>query len=144
MEIDLDAMDPGIGNDATGRNDVGAELESGGNADGLDGGVDAAAAGQLVDALGGFAVGAVDGLRRTELARDGEPLVVQIDHDDPGRRIELRREQRRQSYRPRADNGDRSTWSDLAIQHSALESGWEDIAEHHQRLLVHAFRQVIE
>ena len=52
-----------------------------------------------------LAVGAVDGRGGAEALGDLKAVVVQIDHDDLGRRIELRGQQRRQADRPGADDG---------------------------------------
>ena len=52
----------------------------------------------------GLAVGAVDGRGGAEALGYGEAIVVEIDHDDFGRRIELGGEQRCEPNRPRADD----------------------------------------
>ena len=87
-----------------GGDDFLAHLERGRNAHRLDGRVDAALAGHLHDRLHGLAVGAVDGRRRAEALGHLEAVVVEIDHDDLGRRIELGGEQRGEADRPRADD----------------------------------------
>ena len=50
----------------------------------------------------GLAVGAVDELRGAERPRHLEPVVVEVDHHDLGRRVELRRQQRGEADRARA------------------------------------------
>ena len=52
----------------------------------------------------GLAVGAVDGRRGAEALGDLQAVVVEIDHDDLGRRIELRRQQRGEPDRSGADD----------------------------------------
>ena len=108
MQIDLDPVHADIGDGAARRDDVLAELEGRRNADRLDGGVDAAVAGHLHDLLDGLAVVAVDGRGGAEALGDLKPVVVEIDHDDLGRRVELRRQQRRESDRARSRRWRRS------------------------------------
>ena len=73
-----------------------------------------------------------------------EAIVVEIDHDDLGRRVELRGEQRREPDRPRADDRHGASRLDLAVEHAALEAGRQDVAQHHQRLFVGAVGNGIE
>ena len=56
--------------------------------------------------FGGLAVGAVDRRCGAEALGDLQAIVVEIDHDDLGRRIELGGEQRGQPDRSRADDRD--------------------------------------
>ena len=115
-----------------------------GDADRLDRRVDADAARQRLDPLGRLAVGAVDRLRRAETPRDLQAVVVEIDHDDFGRRIELRREQRGEADRPRPDDRDARSGRDLAVQHAAFEAGRQNVAEHDERFLVGSVGNRIE
>jgi hypothetical protein len=59
---------------------------------------------ECLDRLCRLAVRAVDCLGCSERARHCQPIVVEVDHDDLGWRIELCRKQRGQTYRPCADN----------------------------------------
>ena len=104
MESHLLSVHADIGDGAARRDDFFAQLEGGRNAHRLDGGVDAALAGHLHDRLHGLAVGAVDGRRGAEALRHFKAIVVEIDHDDLGRRVELRGEQRGEPDRPGADD----------------------------------------
>ena len=74
-----------------------------------------------------------------EALRHFQAIVVEIDHDDLGGRIELRREQRGEPDRPGADDRHRRTRRDLAVEHAAFEAGRQDVAQHDQRLFVRAF-----
>ena len=121
-----------------------AELEGRRNADRLDGGVDAALAGHLHDRLRGLAVGAVDGRGRAEALGHLKPVVVEIDHDDLGRRVELRRQQRGEPDRSGADDRHGAARLNLAVEHAAFEAGRQDVAQHHQRLFVGAVGNGIE
>ena len=120
------------------------EQEGGGHANGLDRGVDAAAAGQLLHRLGRISVRAVDRLRRAELPGKPQTVVVEIDHDDLGRRIELRGQQCGETDRSSADDGDCRARRYLAVEHAAFEAGRQDVAQHHQRLLVSACGDRVE
>ena len=115
-----------------------------GNAHCFDGGIDAALAGHLHDGFRSLAIAAVDGRGGAEPLGDFQAIVVQIDHDDLGRGIELRCQECRKPDRPRPDDGDSASGLDLAIEHAAFEAGRQDIAEHHQRLFVRAVRNGIE
>ena len=87
---------------------------------------------------------AVDDRRGAEALRHFKAIVVEIDHDDLGRRVELRREQRGEPDRSRADDRHRAPRLNLAVEHAALEAGRQDVAEHHQRLFVGAIGNGIE
>ena len=65
-----------------------------------------------------------------------ETVVVEVDHDELGRRVELRREQRRQANRTRAHDCHRRARLDFAVEHATLEAGGEDVAQHDQRFRV--------
>ena len=132
-------MYPDIRDGTAGTNDVLAKLKSCGNSDGFDRRVDAALAGERHNLVCRFAVGAVDGLRRAELARDLKTIVVEVDHDDFRRGIELRRQQCCEPDRARADDCNRGSRRDLAVQHTAFKASRQDIAQHHQRLFVRTF-----
>jgi hypothetical protein len=71
-------------------------------------------------------------------ARDLETLVVEVNHDDLRGRVELRRQQSRQSDGARTHDRHGRTWRNLAIQDTTLEAGRQNIAQHHQRLVVGA------
>ena len=92
----------------------------------------------------GVAVGAVDGRRGAEALGDFKAIVVEIDHDDLGRGIELRREQGCKPDRSRADDRHGTARLNLAVEHAAFEAGRQDVAEHHQRFFVCAVGNRIE
>ena len=87
---------------------------------------------------------AVDRRRGAEALGDFQAIVVEIDHDDLGRRIELRGQQRRQPDRAGADDRHGVARLHLAVEHAALEAGRQDVAEHHQRFFVGAVGNRIE
>ena len=87
--------------------------------------------------LPGLAVDAVDDRRGAEALRHLEATIIAIDHDDLGRRIELGGEKGREPDRSRSDNSHGVARLNLAVEHAALEAGWQDVAQHHQRLLEH-------
>ena len=144
MEIDLLAVHADIGDDAARRDDLFAQLESGRNANRFDGGIDAAAAGHLHDRLDGLAVRAVDGRGGAEALRHFKAIIVEIDHDDLGRRVKLRGQQGGKPDRPGADDRDGAPRLNLAVEHAAFEAGRQDVAQHHQRLFVGAAGNGIE
>src|SRR5450759_3224360 len=128
MEIDLRSMHSDIGDGAARRDNFLAQLEGGRNAHRLDGGIDAALVGHFHDRLQGLAVGAVDRRRGTEALGHFKAIVIKIDHDDLGRRIELGGDQRGEPNRPRADDRHGAPRRNLAVEHAALEAGWQDVA----------------
>ena len=71
-------------------------------------------------------------------------IVVEIDHDDLGRRVELGGEQSREPNRSRAHDRHGAARRNLAVEHAALEAGRQDVAEHHQRFFVGAVGDRIE
>src|ERR1700733_9058080 len=95
MKIHLCSMHPDIGDGAARRDDSLAQFKSSRNADRLDSGVDTAIFGHLQDRLQGLAIGTVDDCRCTEPLCHLKSVVVEIDHDDIGRRVELGGKQRR-------------------------------------------------
>src|ERR1035437_5548488 len=133
-----------VGDVPAGPDELSAKLERGRNADRLDGGVDAVFAGDLQYRLDGVAVTAVDDVRCAEARRNREALVVQIDHDDLGGRVELGGEQRSEPDRPRSDDRYRAPRRDLTVEDAALETGRQNIAAHDQRLFVLAIENRIE
>ena len=68
-----------------------------------------------------------------------QPVVVEIDRDDFGRRVELRGEKRGEPDRPDTHDRHDAAWLNLAVEHAALKAGRQDVAEHHQRLFVRSF-----
>ena len=77
-----------------------AQLEGGRNAHRFDGGIDAAATGHRMTVFDGLAVGAVDAAVAPKRLCDVQAMVVDIDHDDLGRRVELGGEQRGEAMGP--------------------------------------------
>ena len=73
-----------------------------------------------------------------------KPVIVEIDHDDLGRRIELGRQQRRETDRSRADDRNGVAGLNFAVEHAAFEPGRQDIAQHDQRILLSSFGNPIE
>ena len=77
-----------------------------------------------------------------------QPIGIAIDHDQLGGRIELSRQQCRHAHRPGTDDHHAVTRLDLARQHADFKAGGQDIAEHHQGLLIgpgrQAFTQVLQ
>jgi hypothetical protein len=82
----------------------------------------------LHDRLDGLAVGAVDGRRGAETLRHVKAIVVEIDHDDLGRRVELCSQQGGESNRPRADDRHAAPRLNPAVEHPAFEAGRKDVA----------------
>ena len=74
--------------------------------------------------------------RRAKTLGDVEAIIVEIDHDDLSGRIELRRQQRRETDRAGTDDRDAAARLDLTVEHAAFEAGGQDIAEHHQSLFI--------
>jgi hypothetical protein len=79
------------------------------------------------DGLHGFSVGAVDDRGGAQALRHFETIVVKVDHDYFGRRIELGGEKGGQTDRPGTDDRDLASGHDFAVDHPAFESGWQDV-----------------
>src|SRR5882724_575435 len=122
MEVDLLPVHADIGDRAPGRDDLLAQLERSGYTHGFDGGVDAAPMGHLNDGVCRVALGAVDGRRGAKAPGDVQTVVVEVDHDDLGRGIELRGEKGSESDRARTDDRDRAPRFDFAVENAALEA----------------------
>jgi len=120
------------------------DVEGGRNADGFNRHIDAEARGHVHDLLNGAAGGAVDHAGRAELPGDVQPLVVEVNHHDAVRRVELGRQQRGESDRAGADNGDGVAGLYPAIQHATFEAGREDVTQHDERLCVCVRRDRVE
>lgn len=86
MQIDLLAVSTNIGYAPARRQQFLTEQQRRWDADRFDRRrAHAAAAGRRLHLLSGFAVGAIDRLRRAELPCESQAVVVEIDHDDLGR-----------------------------------------------------------
>src|SRR6187455_2553181 len=144
MQLHGFAVDADIGKVPAGCEDGLADVECRGHAHRFDRHVHALAAGQLQYSLDRLAVGAVDQGRRTEVLRHPEPIVVEIYHHDGSWRIELRRQQDGQTDRACTYDGDGVPRLHLPVQHAALETGRQDVAQHDQRVLVAAGGKMVE
>jgi hypothetical protein len=78
--------------------------------------------------LGRLSVLAVDRLRCAETPRHLEPVVIEINHDDLGGRIELRGEKRGEADRTGPDNRDRRARLDSAVEDPAFKASRQNIA----------------
>ena len=56
----------------------------------------------------------------------------------------MRREQRREPDRPRADDRYGASWLNFAVEHAAFEACRQDVAEHDQRFFIRPFGNGIE
>ena len=133
LEVQLHglAVHAHVGDASAGRHDGLADVEGRRDAHGLDGHVDAGAAREVHDLLHRLAVATRSTVRvAPRLPATCRRFVVEVDHDDLGRRVELRRQQRGQADGPGAHDGHRVARLHLAVQHAALEAGGEDVAQH--------------
>ena len=89
MQLDLNAVDPNVRDMPTRRNNFLASLKRGRNTHGR---IDSSSARQLQYGLRRLAVRAVDRCGRAEAFRCCEPVVIEVDDDDFGWRIELSRQ----------------------------------------------------
>ena len=58
-----------------------------------------------------------------------QAVVIHVDHDDLGRRIELRGEQGCEPDRAGTDNGDGRARLNLAVEHAAFKARGEDVTQ---------------
>ena len=73
-----------------------------------------------------------------------QAVIIHVDHDNLGRRIELRREQGGEPDGAGTDNGDGRTRLHLAVEHAAFKAGGKDVTQHDERIFVRACGNVIE
>src|SRR6185437_8966690 len=106
VKLRAPAVHADVRNDTAGRNDRLTELECGGNAYGFDGHVDSLAAGELENPLDRLAPCRVDKLRRAQVLRDPKAVLVEVDHDYLGGRVELSGQKCREADGSGADDGD--------------------------------------
>lgn len=114
------------------------------NADRLYGGIDAALAGHRHDRLQCLPIGAVDGCRSAEAPGYFKAVVVKINHNDLGRRVELGGEECCEPNRARTDDRHGISRRNLAVEHAALKASGQDVAQHHQCLFIRAGGNRIE
>ena len=79
-----------------------------------------------------------------KLLCDRQTVVVEVNHDDLRRRIKLRCQEYRKADRACANNGDRVSGLDVALEYAALESGRQGVAQHHHGFFIAIFGDVIE
>ena len=73
-----------------------------------------------------------------------QAVIIHIDHDSLGRRIELRREQGGEPDGAGANDGDGRARLNLAVEHAAFEAGGQDVTQHDERIFVRACGNVIK
>src|SRR5450631_2398600 len=136
VQLHLCPMHPDIGDCAAWCDQLLAELEGGGKPDRLDDCVSAAVTRQPHDLLLGLAAATIDNGRSAEALPCFQAVVVDIDQDELGRRIELRSEQGRKSDWTRPDNGDNTARLHLAVDDATFECGGQNVAQHDHGFLV--------
>lgn len=144
MEVHFLAVYADVGDMAACRDDFLTQLERGGNAHRLNGGINTAIGRHLHQSFGSLAVGAVDGAGGAKAFGHLQAVVIKIDHDDLCRGIKLSGKKRGQTDRSGSDDRDSASGLNLAIENATLEAGRQNVAEHYQRLFVRAGRYGIE
>jgi hypothetical protein len=107
------------------------------------GGIGAALAAHLHGRALSLAV-AADGRGGAEALGHFKAIVVEIDHDDLRRRMELGGEQCRESDRSGANDRHSISRRDLSFQYATLKAGRWNVAEHRQRPFTRACGNRIE
>ena len=131
--------------DPTARPDqLGAELERLGHADRLDRDVRAQAASQLHHLRDGIFVTVVDCHVGPELERLLEASVVEVDRDDPTRRVQLGRHDRREPDRARSDDCDRVSGLDAPVQNADLVGRRQDVGEEEHLLVAQGVWNLVD
>ena len=110
------AVDADVRNPAARPDQLGAQLERLRDADRLDGDIRAEPVGQLHDPSDRILGAVVHHDVGPEVECLRQPGVGKVDGDDPARRVQLRRHDRREPDRPGADDDDR-----VARLHAAVE-----------------------
>ena len=129
---------------ATGPDDRRAELEGLGNADRLDGDIDAEPLRQLHHARDRILGGVVDRHVGSELERLLQPRISDVDRDDASRREELRGHDRREPDRAGSDDRNRVARLHAAVQDADLVCRREDVGEEHDVLVRQALGHLVD
>jgi len=129
--VDADVRDMAAGGD-----DFLAGIEAFWETDGFDSNVNPSVLGEPHDCFRRPAVSAADDEASSPLHRQLQTILIAVNHDDLGRRVELRCEQRRQSDWTCSYNRDGVARLYFAIQDAALEPSRENVAQHNKGFLV--------
>src|SRR5437867_7282039 len=134
-------MDPDVGYAASRPHQLRAQFERLRNSDGFNGDVGPQSVSQGFHRLHRVIRGAVDGDIGTEY-RPGtfETRVSDVDGDDLARAEEPRRHHGRQTDRAGADHHDDIAGADVAVQHTDLETGRDDVSDEEHLLVAQPFR----
>src|SRR3546814_5770203 len=103
-----------------------AQPEGRRHADRLDRGIDALAFREIANQTHDGITRAVERVRGAEPARDSKAVVVEIDHDDASRRVELRGEQGRKPDRTSTSDRHAAPRCDLPVENPRFIAGRQD------------------
>ena len=86
----------------------------------------------------GVSIGGVDESGRAELFGYRQTLIIQVDHKDRVRRVQLRGQQNSEPNGSGSHDGNCFPWRDLSVQNATLKAGRQNIAEHHHGFFIFA------
>src|ERR1700686_2122007 len=124
-----------VGERPAGSYQLCGQLERGRDSDGLHGDIGAKSAGQLINPLDRILAAVVDGDVGAEFLGLRQAPVVEVDHDDPGRGVQLRGHDRRQADRARAHYGHGVARPHAAVLDAYLERGRKDVGQEKNLLI---------
>src|SRR6266511_3816501 len=144
MQLNTLPMYANVGDMTAGRHDSLADAEGGRNSDSFNSDVNAPAIREAHDFFGSFSAAAVHNFCCPQSFRNFQTVIIQIDHDNISRRVKLSRQESRKTYGSSSHNRYSIAWFDLAIKDAAFEPCRQNVAQHCQRFLIGASRNVIE
>ena len=83
-------------------------------------------------------------LTSTQFLRNLQPIRILIHDNNQSRTVQLRIHRRRQPDGPGPNDHHRLPRRDLTIQHPTLQPRRHDVTQHHQRLLIHPLRHMMQ
>src|SRR6266481_6811892 len=124
VQIDLCSVNTEDRDGSTGSDNRLTKGECARNTHSLDGGVHPATVGQSHNTIRRISDATVHSVGGTELSRNGQAVLVQIDRYDPPRRVELRSQKRSQADRTGAHDGQGIPGRYLTVEYATFETGW--------------------
>src|SRR5690606_12604118 len=143
LQVDAGTVNTDVGQVAARAQHFLAHVERGGYPYTLDGDVDAVL-GHRHQFLDGILARTVDHVRGAKLARHLETGVVNVDHDDAGRRVKLGREKHAHADGASAHDRHGVTRFDGTVLHADFVTRRQDVAQHDKRFFIRAFGNFVQ
>lgn len=138
------AMDPYVGDIATGSHNFGAHAESRGNTHSFDGNVNALPVRQRHNLLFPVGVAGKYGICSAEFLGLGKSIGIKVQGDNAGSPVETCCCDSCKAHGPCADNCDNVAGLDPAVLHTDFEACGKNVREHHCLLVADSLRQAVQ